>query len=69
MELSLESGKLQSTELLLQLNGRTFKPIPIPTQQVNIKDYVKSFVNLEALGITKFKVVHVQDRLLNIIPM
>lgn len=68
-ELTLEAGQLQQDEFLLQINGKTLKPIKAPTQEVNIKDYIKTFVNLEALGITKFKVVHVQDRLLNIIPI
>lgn len=68
-ELTIESGQLQQNEFLLQLNGKTLKAITAPTQEVNIKEYIKTFVNLEALGITKFKVVHVQDRLLNIVPM
>lgn len=68
-ELTLEAGQLQHDEFLLQLNGKNLKPIKLPTREVNIKDHIASFVNLYALGIMKFKVVQVQDRVLNIITM
>lgn len=70
MEYEVLNGQLQDNEIVLHINGRYIKPIMLDgnVTESNLKEFIKTKVNLAAFGITRFKLSNSAHRTINLIP-